>query len=69
MKPLVEYKIVTDFKIKITESRILPVFIETASEVERRKKKSLQEKSSKNHRYFLKKYIFKVITDIRQKLK
>ena len=49
--------------LKLKGSRFLPVFIETAPEVERKKIKSWQ--SSKIHRYFLKTNIFEVITDIR----
>ena len=60
--PLVERKIVTDFNLIPEGNWCLPVFIETAPEVERNKIKKWQ--SSKINRYFLTN-IFKVITDIR----
>ena len=62
-RPLIEHNTVTDNNLKPTGNPFLPVFAETAPEVQRKKIKELR--SSKINRYFLKTNIFKVITDIR----
>ena len=67
-EPLVEIKIVTNIILYITESWFLPVFTENATAFERNKKKKLAK--FKNSPIFsLKKYIFKVLSDISYQLK
>ena len=62
MKHLVEYKTLADIYLLLKESHFPKFFTETAPELERKKKNNCKFKNSP---IFFKKYIFKVLTDIR----